>query len=262
MMKNFFCSKSVQAWLWLAVLLVVWEVAPQLGLVNTHILQPFSKIASSMISELFTGTLGLQTLNSLRIIFLGFLLSFALAIVITALSVWLSPIESLFNMLSTIMNPLPAVAILPLLIMWFGISTGVMVVLIVHGVIWALLRHLLDGLRSIPVVYREWGKNINIPPWRLFADILIYAIMPEFLAGIRVGWGRAWRALIGAEMVFGMIGRLGGLGFYIYMSRMYANLTNVMAGVVVIVIIGILVETLLFGQIEKHTIRKWGMVHE
>jgi NitT/TauT family transport system permease protein len=195
-------------------------------------------------------------------ILMGFLLSFALAVAICALCVWLPPVESLFNMLSTIMSPLPAVAIMPLVIMWFGINTGAMLALIVHGVLWAMLRHLLDGLRAIPPVYSEWGKNIGLPPWRMFTDILVFAIMPEFLAGVRVGWGRAWRALLSAEMVFGMIGTLGGLGYYIYTARAYANLTNVMAGVVVIVVIGILVESLLFKQIEKQTIDRWGMAHE
>lgn len=117
-------------------------------------------------------------------------------------------------------------------------------------------------MKSVPAVYREWGRNIALPPWRMFSDIIVIAIMPEFLAGIRIGWGRAWRALISAEMVFGMVGSLGGLGYYIYTARAYANLTNVLAGVVVIIIIGIIVESLIFGQIEKHTIRKWGMTHE
>jgi NitT/TauT family transport system permease protein len=111
-------------------------------------------------------------------------------------------------------------------------------------------------------VYREWGENIGLNAWKIFTGILIYAIMPELLAGLRVSWGRAWRALLSAEMVFGMIGTLGGLGFYIYTARAYANLTNVMSGVVVIIIIGILVETLLFGKLEKITIRKWGMTRE
>lgn len=215
-----------------------------------------------MASELFTGQLGIQVINSMRIILMGFFLSFSLAVAITAFCVWLKPVESLFDMLSTIMNPLPSVAIMPLIIMWFGINTGAMTVLIVHGVLWALVRHMLDGLRAIPAVYREWGRNIGLTPQRMLTDIFVFAIMPEFLAGVRIGWGRAWRALISAEMVFGMVGTLGGLGYYIYTARAYANLTNVMSGVVVIVLIGILMESLLFGQIEKHTIRKWGMTHE
>ena len=59
-----------------------------------------------------------------------------------------------------------------------------------------------------------------------------------------------------------MIGTMGGLGFYIFTARALANLTSVMSGVVAIIIIGILVEALLFGKIEKCTIRKWGMTHE
>ena len=261
-MKKLLLNKTKQAWLWLAALLIMWELASRFGLVNTYILPPFSNVAVRIFGELFQGRLGIQVLNSLRIILTGFILSFALAFVITALCIWLPPIESLFNMLSTIMSPLPAVAIMPLIIMWFGINTGAMMTLIVHGVIWALLRHLLDGIRSIPLMYREWGKNIGLPPWRMFTDIIVFAIMPEFIAGVRVGWGRAWRALISAEMVFGMIGTMGGLGFYIYTARAFANLTNVMAGVVAIILIGILVESVIFGQIEKHTIRKWGMTHE
>lgn len=261
-MKKILTNKTVQSWLWLAMLLLMWELASRSGIVNSYILPPFSKVVSGVIRELFIGKLGIQVLNSMRIILMGFSLSFAMAVVITVLCVWLAPIENLFNMLSTIMNPLPSVAIMPLIIMWFGINTGAMMVLIIHAVLWSLIRHLLDGLRSIPAVYREWGINIGIPAWRLFTDILVFAIMPEFLAGIRIGWGRAWRALIGGEMVFGMIGTLGGLGYYIYTARAYANLTNVMSGIVIIILIGILMESLFFGQIEKYTIHKWGMTHE
>jgi len=261
-MKAIKKNKTVQSCIWLAVLLLAWEAASRFGLVNTYILPPFSTVFINMINEMINGRLGIQVLNSMRIIALGFLISFGLSFIITALCVWLTPVKSLFTLLTVIMSPLPAVAIIPLVIMWFGINTSAMLVLIVHGVIWALLRHLIDGLHSVPRLYKEWGRNIGLPPWRMFTDIIVFAIMPEFLAGVRVGWGRAWRALIGAEMVFGMIGTMGGLGFYIYSARALANLSNVMSGVIAIIIIGILVETLLFGQIEKHTIRKWGMSNE
>jgi NitT/TauT family transport system permease protein len=261
-LKNIFTNKNLQSWLWLLVLILLWELAARLGFVNAYILPAFSKVYDRFLKELFKGTLGLQTLNSMKIILMGFLLSFGIAVLITLLCDWVSQFESLFNTLSTIMSPLPSVAVMPLVIMWFGIGTGAMMVLIVHGVLWALVRHMLDGLRSIPQVYREWGRNIGLSPRQMFTGILIFAIMPEFIAGVRVGWGRAWRALISAEMVFGMIGSLGGLGFYIYTNRAYANLTNVMAGVIVICLIGILMESVVFKQIEKRTVQKWGMSRE
>ena len=262
LIKKILFNKTFHSWLWLAVLLIIWEIASRLGLVNAYILPSFSKVALRTINELFYGNLGIQTLNSMRIILMGFTLSFILAALITLLCEWFRPIESLINMLSTILSPLPSVAIMPLVIMWFGIRTGAMFVLIIHGVLWALVRHILDGMRAIPQVYREWGQNIGLSSWKMFSGITLFAIMPEFLAGVRVGWARAWRALVSAEMVFGLIGQYGGLGFYVHTNRSYANLTNVMAGVIIISLIGILMESVVFKQIERHTIRKWGMSYE
>lgn len=259
MNKSILKNKTVQSGLWFCVFLICWECASRFGLVNTYILPPFTEVASNLFHELFQGKLGIQVCNSLIVILRGFGLSFFLAIIITLLCVWIPPVESLLSMLCTVFNPLPSVAIMPLIIMWFGVNTTAMLVVIVHGVLWALVTNILNGFRSIPVLFKEWAKNIGLTPWQLFKDVLIYFVMPSLLAGVRIGWGRAWRALISAEMVFGMIGNLGGLGYYIYTNRAYANLTNVMSGVVVIIIIGILVESCLFSLIEKVTIRKWGM---
>ena len=95
--------------------------------------------------------------------------------------------------------------------------------------------------------------------WRLEVQSNIFIWI---LTGLKIGWGRAWRALISAEMVFGMIGSLGGIGYYIYTNRAYGNMTKVMVGVISVVIIGVVVEHLFFGLIEKATVKKWGMIDE
>ena len=261
-MKNIFRKDIVQSMLWLIAILLVWELAPRAGLINNWILPPFSIVLSTTVRELIHGDLAIQALNTLSIIVQGFGLAFILAFFVTMLCTWIKPIKVLVTLLCTIFNPLPAIAIMPLFILWFGIGTGVMRIIIVHGVIWALMTHILDGFRTIPHVYRDWGKNIELNFWQMFSKILFLAVMPEVIAGIRVGWGRAWRALLAAEMIFGMIGTLGGVGYYIYNARAFANMTRVMAGVLVIIIIGILVESLFFKQLEKHTIQKWGMSSE
>ena len=86
--------------------------------------------------------------------------------------------------------------------------------------------------------------------------------MPAFFSVLLIGWGRPWRALISAEMVFGMIGTLGGIGYFIYTNRAYGNMTRVMAGVLVVIILGIFFDVAVFNTIEKLTIRKWGMQDE
>lgn len=249
---------GVQTALWIFAILLVWEVCARAGLTNEYLLPPFSQVFVRMFTELFGSTLALQVCNSLLVVIEGFLLSFVLAIFLTILCTWSKVFQSLCNALCTILNPLPGIALLPIVMMWFGVNNGAMLFLIVHGVLWPLLANLLAGFRSVSPLYRDFAKNIGLPSFRLVFDILIFAVMPYFISGIRIGWGRAWRALISAEMVFGMIGTLGGLGFYIYTNRAYANITNVLAGVLIIVIIGMVMEQ-LFKWLERHTVEKWGM---
>ena len=255
-------SRALPSCLWTVALLVLWETVSRLGLVPEYFLPPFSKVAVNTFRQVVFGTLGLQTLNSLWVILVGFAIAFAAAILIAALGSASKAAAALFSTLSTIFNPLPSVALLPLIILWFGIKTQAMIVIIVHSVLWVMVRQLLDGINAVPKVYYEWSDNIELSLVRKFTDVLLMAILPELISGIRIGWGRAWRALISAEMIFGLIGSLGGLGYYIYNARAFANITNVMSGVVLIVIIGMFFESFLFARLERHTVKKWGMAHE
>lgn len=250
--------KKCQTILWILLILSVWEASSRLGLVNPYLLPPFSEVAVRMKDEILTSTLGLQILNSLLLVLEGFVVSFLAAIVVSTLCICSRVFEGMFHALCTIMNPLPGIAVLPLIMMWFGVGDTAMLIMIVHGVLWPLVTNLITGFKSVPAIYKEWGKNIGLSPFRMLKDIYTGAVISYIIAGLRVGWGRAWRALISAEMVFGMIGSLGGLGYYIYQNRAYANTVNVMTGVVVIVIIGVLVEQVVFRMVEKHTIGKWG----
>jgi NitT/TauT family transport system permease protein len=258
MKKLVIWTKKCQTVLWILLILCVWEMSSRLGFVNTYLLPPFSEVAVRMKEELISGTLGIQILNSLLLVLEGFGISFLIALVISALCIYSRIAESFFHAVCTLMNPLPGMAVLPLIMMWFGVGNGAMIVLIVHGVLWPLVTNLIMGYKSVPQIYKDWGKNIGLSSVRMLTDIYLGAVISYLIAGLRVGWGRAWRALISAEMVFGMVGSLGGVGYYIYQNRAYANTTNVMVGIVVIVIIGVLVEQVVFRMIERNTVEKWG----
>jgi NitT/TauT family transport system permease protein len=238
-----------------------WEIAPRVGLANEYLLPTFSSTVKTMWQQITVGTLGHQLWSSLKLVFVGVIISVVISILATFLCIYSKVFESLFRALCTVFNPLPGLAVLPLIMMWFGIGTGAMIVLIIHGIVWPLVDELLAGYRSVPPIYRDFSKNIGLNAFKETFHMLIFAIMPNFLSGIRIGWGRAWRALIGAEMVFGMMGDYGGLGYYIYVQRAYANIPRMMAGVLVIVILGILIDQFVFRLIEKLTIEKWGMAN-
>lgn len=252
-------KKALMTAAWLAALILFWELAPRIGLANEYLLPTFSRTVQEMVKQLFNGTLGAQTLSSLLLVLFGCVMSILISVAATFLCIFSKLFESLFRALCTIFNPLPGLAVIPLIMMWFGIGTGAMIVLIIHGIIWPLVTELLDGFRSVPQVYRDFSKNIGLNAFQETFSVLLFAVMPHFLSGLRIGWGRAWRALIGAEMVFGTFGDYGGIGYYIYVQRAFANIPRVMAGVLVIVIIGVIMEHFGFRLLEKATIEKWGM---
>ena len=96
-------------------------------------------------------------------------------------------------------------------------------------------------------------------PWAVTLEIRLPASMPYLLSGIKIGWARAWRALISAEMVFGAVGAKGGIGWYLLNQRTFMDTAGLFAGIILVVLIGIFVEDVLFSLIEARTLRQWGM---
>jgi NitT/TauT family transport system permease protein len=85
------------------------------------------------------------------------------------------------------------------------------------------------------------------------------AALPSILSGLKTGWAFAWRTLIAAELVFGAAAGKGGLGWYIFQNRNELYTDKVFAGLAMVILIGLLVETILFRNIERYTVQRWGM---
>ena len=103
------------------------------------------------------------------------------------------------------------------------------------------------------------GRNYNLRGVSLICKILIPAAFPSILTGLKVGWAFAWRTLIAAELVFGVSSGSGGLGWFIFENKNLLDIPSVFAGLLTVIIIGLLVENLIFQIIERRTIHRWGM---
>lgn len=103
------------------------------------------------------------------------------------------------------------------------------------------------------------GRNYGLTGFRYINAILIPAALPSIISGLKIGWAFAWRTLIAAELVFGASSGNGGLGWYIFQNRNELYTDRVFAGLASVIIIGLLVEGLVFATIEKITVKRWGM---
>ncbi|AGA70379.1 ABC-type nitrate/sulfonate/bicarbonate transport system, permease component [Desulfitobacterium dichloroeliminans LMG P-21439] len=245
---------------WMIAILAAWEMTAQSGVFPTSIFPSLLVIVRALGDSVVRGEIIIQTGFSLALILQGLLISLLAAIMISSLAISNKVVDGLVDTLVAIAHPLPGIALLPLIIIWFGTGTVSILVIIIHSVIWPLILNMMTGFRSIPPIYKEVGLNLGLNRFRIIKDILIPASLPYALSGLRIGWARAWRALISAEMIFGAVGANGGLGWYIFKQRVFMDTPGLFAGLFVIVLIGIIVEDFFFAVIEERTIKKWGMI--
>lgn len=117
----------------------------------------------------------------------------------------------------------------------------------------------LTGFQGVFDTLRMAGQNFGLRGVGYVTRLLVPAAFPLILTGLKLGWAFAWRTLIGAELIFGVTSRSGGLGWFIFENRTQLETPKVFAGLLVVILIGLAVETLIFHTIGNRTVRKWGM---
>jgi NitT/TauT family transport system permease protein len=242
----------------LVALAIVWELYAR-WLNNPLLFPSFVETLQTFVGDLANGSLLDRISTSMRSLILGYGTGLALAAVLTTVAVSTRFGTDLLNTLTAMFNPLPAIALLPLALIWFGLGIGSLIFVIVHSVLWAVSLNTLTGFRAVPEVLRMSGRNYGLSGLRYVIYILIPAGFPAILAGLKIGWAFAWRSLIAAELVFGVSSRSGGLGWYIFEARSELDTARVFSGLLAVILIGLLVESVIFRAIEKRTVQRWGM---
>ncbi len=143
-------------------------------------------------------------------------------------------------------NPLPAIALLPLALLWLGLGAPSIIFVIVHSVLWAVALITHAGFQSASETMRMAGQSFGLRGPRCIIGILIPAALPSIISGLKIGCAFAWRTLIAAELVFGASSRSGGLGWYIFENRNSLETRYVFEGLLTVILIGLAVESLIF----------------
>lgn len=241
-----------------ALLAALWEIAARLA-DNDLLLPTFSQTARAFATDLASGELPDKAAISISLLVQGYALGVVVAFALTALAVSTRLGRELLATLTSMFNPLPAIALLPLALLWFGLGKASLVFVLVHSVLWPLALATYAGFQGVPETLRMGGRNYGLRGLRFVALILVPSALPAILSGLRIGWAFAWRTLIAAELFFGASSGKGGLGWYIFQNRNELYTDKVFAGLVSVILIGLLVENLVFDTVERLTVRRWGM---
>jgi NitT/TauT family transport system permease protein len=242
----------------LAVLCVAWQ-GYAMYLNNNLLFPTLVETIQALYDAVVNGPLIERMIVSLQTLLTGYALGLALAGIFTTLAVSTRIGTDLLSTLTAMFNPLPAIALLPLALLWFGLGAKSLVFVIIHSVLWAVALNTHSGFSSVSPTLRMAGQNCGLRGISYVAFLLVPAAFPSILTGLKIGWAFAWRTLIAAELVFGVSSRSGGLGWFIFENRNQLEIPSVFAGLLTVILIGLVVESVIFRSIENITIRRWGM---
>lgn len=242
----------------LIVLGIVWEVYARYAS-NELMFPSFSDTITAWWAGIRSGVLISAVYGTVQVLLMGYAVAVGISVVMTTLAISTRVGTDVLATMTAMFNPLPAIAILPLALLWFGLGVNSLIFVIVHSVLWAVSLNTLTGFLSVSQTQRMVGRNYGLKGIGFVLRILIPAAFPSILSGLKIGWAFAWRTLIAAELVFGVSGSSAGLGWYIFQNRNALETANVFAGLLTVIIIGLFVEGVIFRSIEAATVRRWGM---
>jgi NitT/TauT family transport system permease protein len=244
----------------IAVLAGIWQVYG-VQLDNDLLFPSFSQTIGAFRENLMNGVLPARAWASITVLVTGYAVGVGIATVLSVLAITTRIGSDFLATLTSMLNPLPAIALLPLALLWFGLGSGSLVFVLIHSVLWVVALNMHGGFMGVSPTLRMVGRNYGLTGVRYVVAILVPAAFPSILTGLKVGWAFAWRTLIAAELVFGVSSGKGGLGWFIFENKNQLEIPNVFAGLLCVILIGLAVENLIFRTIEAKTIKRWGMQH-
>lgn len=257
-LKEFLTGKTATQVAWLLFCVVIWEVLFRAQITSELLFPSIFDVMPQFWTR--AGELFLRVLTTLSFIAGAMAISLFLSFFLTFLSMRSQMVASIMEMILAMMHPLPSVALLPLLIIWFGLGPLSLLIVVLNSAIWPIFLNAYTGFRTVHQTYIEVGRNIGLRGLKLFWHVILPSALPYLITGFEISWARSWRAAIAVELVFGAATTSGGIGWTIYMSYFDMETPLMIASIFTIAVVGVLAEKLVMENLEKKTVLKWGMI--
>lgn len=253
-------GRAVPPVLMVVVLLAVWQFYVALGHKRADLLPGPLDVLASLGGLWADATVQTAVWTSLQRGVLGFLVA---AVVGTPVGLLLAQVRALRTAVGPLISGLqvlPSVAWVPAAIIWFGLTDATVYFVVLMGAIPSIVNGLVAGVDQIPPQYRRVGLVLGASRWEQATRIVLPAALPGYVAGLKQGWAFSWRSLMAAEII-AMGGSLGfGLGSLLQQGRELADMGIVMSAILLILAVGILVELLVFGPVERRLLAGRGLL--
>jgi NitT/TauT family transport system permease protein len=242
------------------VLIAIWQLYVVIAQPRPDIIPGPLDVLGALGSAWESGRLQEAVVTSLERGIVGFLIAIVVGTPIGLLLAEVRPLRRAIGPIISGLQVLPSVAWVPAAIIWFGLSDATVYFVILMGAIPSIVNGLIAGVDQVPPQLRRVGTVLGATKVQLATAVILPAALPGYLAGLKQGWAFSWRSLMAAEII-AVGGTIGfGLGSMLQQSRELADLAGVLGTILVILFIGILIELLFFGPLERRMLQRRGLL--
>lgn len=235
----------------------IWEIVARAGIFPRRLFPTLEDVASSFVHLTISGILPHHAIDTIIRLLSGFALAGIFGVTIGVLMARSRRAEDIFLPLVSICAPIPGLAYAPLFLLWFGLGNLSSVLLVGFVSAFPIIFNSWTGVKAVKEIWIRSAQSMGADDGRLFRHVILPGALPYILTGMRLGLAQAWRILVAVEMLAAVP---WGLGWMIFGARKFLNTDVMMAGIVVIAVIGLALEKFVFRKIEDYTVVRWGMI--
>ena len=242
----------------ISLVLTIWQFAVWREWKKIYVLPSPGMVWERLVDDISTAKLWSAVFATMRRAVFGFLVSIVIGGVIGVAVTASKRVRTAIGSLITGLQTMPSIAWFPLAILLFGLSEGAITFVVVLGATPSIANGVIGGIDSVPPLLKRVGRSMGAGSVGLYRDFIIPAAMPSVVSGLKQGWAFAWRSLLAGELLVVVPGTQT-IGTRLSYFREFSDAKGVIATMVVILVIGILVDTLVFSRLERRVLRNRGL---
>jgi NitT/TauT family transport system permease protein len=236
-------------------LIAAWEILARFDLWPQYLFPSASKVLSSMVQGFGDRSYAIGVAGSLWRLVQGYAIALAAGLVLGMAMAQVRWLKDTVGLLVMGLQALPSICWLPLALLWFGLNERAILFVVIMGAVMSIAQSTEDGVRNTSPVFIRAARNLGAGGARIYSAVIFPAALPSIVTGMKMGWAFAWRSLMAGELLY----TLPGLGHLLNMGRELNDMSQVVAVILLIVTIGLLMDKLVFGSIEKRVRERWGL---
>jgi NitT/TauT family transport system permease protein len=242
-----------------AVVIGAWQLVVTSGWRPTYVLPGPLTVGERLLKDITSGEILPAVGTTMRRIGMGFGLALLIGSLIGLAIVRWRVLRTAIASLITGLQTMPSIAWFPLAILLFGLSEQAMLFVVVLGAAPSVANGLITGVDHVPRILLRAGRVLGARGVDAYRFVVLPASLPSFIGGLKQAWAFAWRSLMAGELLV-IIATQPALGVRLQLSRELNDAPGLLATMVVILVIGIVVDAVLFGRLDTAIRRRWGLL--